>query len=64
MQKAMETKSDPGTTHLLAILSNSVSSIRGTRTSRFDVVPLTGRVLRCVKQINIETNGNSFIWHI
>ena len=51
----METKSDPGTTHLLAILPNSVSSIRGTRTNRFDVVPLTGRVLRCVKQVNKQT---------
>ena len=55
MRKAMETKSDPGTTHLLAILPNSVSSIRGTRTNRFDVVPLTGRVLRCVKQVNKQT---------
>lgn len=55
MRKAMETKSDPGTTHLLAILPNCVSSIRGTRTNRFDVVPLTGRVLRCVKQVNKQT---------
>ena len=55
------------TTYLFVTWSKPGSSSWGTRTNRFDAASRAGQVIRWLKQVNMETTGNSFmhgIYHV